>query len=75
MNKVISILALLADLLVRFLKQKENREHENESRKIEEDPGTWFDKHFNGGVRKHEPNLPRDSPSTSETSSGKSENQ
>lgn len=58
MNKILTILAALAELLGRYFRVKEQREHDDQQQKIKDNPAVWFDDHFNhsvNGVRHNEP--------------------
>lgn len=70
MNKVLTILAALAELLTRYFRIKEQREHDEQQQQIKDDPAVWFDDHFNhsvNGVQANEP-MPDNADQTKQTS-------
>lgn len=73
MNKVLTILAALAELLTRYFRIKEQREHDEQQQQIKDDPAGWLDNHFNNddnGVQANEP-MPNNADQTKQTSSTK----
>lgn len=48
MSKLLAILEGLMSLLFTFLQSKKEEEHQKEVDKIEEDPHSFFNEHFNG---------------------------
>lgn len=58
MNKILTILAALAELLTRFYRAKEQSEHDQQQQQIKEDPTGWLDNHFNSDDNGVQPNKP-----------------
>jgi len=73
MNKILTILAALAELLGRYFRVKEQREHDEQQQQIKDNPAGWFDNHFNGdnnGVQTNKP-VPSNADQTKQTSPAK----
>lgn len=70
MNKLLTIIAALTELLARYFRIKEQREHDEQQQKIKDDPAGWLDNHFNNddnGVQTDEP-MPDNADQTKQTS-------
>lgn len=70
MSKLLTILAALAQLLGRYLRVKEQREHDEQQQKIKDNPSGWLDNHFNGndnGVQNNKP-MPNNADQAKQTS-------
>lgn len=70
MQKLIAILAVIANLVSRFLRKREKEEYQHESDAITTRPGDWFDEHFNGRVYEHS-DLPTDANDTRQADAAK----
>lgn len=51
LDKVLTLLAAVAELLRRWRRLREQTQHEQESHDIQAKPGQWLDEHFNGSDR------------------------
>lgn len=70
MSKLLTILAALAELLTRFFRIKEQREHDEQQKQIKDDPAGWLDNHFNNddnSVQADEP-MPNNAEQAKQTS-------
>ena len=78
MNKILTILAAIAEILTRLFRAKEQKEHEQQQQEIKEDPADWFDNHFNdhgNGVHTNKP-MPNNADKTKQAGSSEhSENE
>lgn len=48
MGKLLEILSALVNWLERVREKREAKRHEKNVRDLQDDPGDWFDGHFNG---------------------------
>jgi hypothetical protein len=78
LTKLLTLLAALAELAGRWRKLKEQTEHEQEQRKLQDDPPGWFQGHFNSGrspdadrVPEQPADLPPDADATGKTDAAK----
>lgn len=51
-SKIITILAVIADALGRFMRAREQQQHEEQQQAIKKDPAVWFDDHFNSDANR-----------------------
>ncbi|MBE0471775.1 MAG: hypothetical protein IBX55_19975 [Methyloprofundus sp.] len=70
MEKIIAIIAVIANVVSRLLRKKEQEEYQHESDAITSRPGAWFDDHFNGRVHEHT-DLPTDANDTRQADAAK----
>ncbi len=54
LDKLLTLLAAVAELLRRWRKLREQTDHEQQSDAIQENPGGWMDTHFNGTGAGHD---------------------
>ena len=70
MNKILTILAAIGEILTRLFRAKEQQEHEKQQQQIKDDPAGWFDNHFNdndNSVQANKP-MPNNADQTKQTS-------
>ena len=54
LDKILTLLAAVAELLRRWRKLREQADHAQQSDAIQENPGGWMDTHFNGPGAGHD---------------------
>jgi hypothetical protein len=77
-QRLITLILAVSELVKRYNRSKEQKEHEEQQQQIKDNPSGWFENHFNGsrddklGGLHDTTELPRNAESTKQTNASES---